>query len=141
MPIGASGAWAVDTSVAVAAIDESHQAHRVCRAIAMRRRPALSGHAAFETFSVLTRLPGAARVDPDTAGEILELAFPSRVWLSGGQHNALFRRLAQLELTGGMVYDALVAEAARVHGCALLTRDERARRTYERVGVRFELVG
>ena len=140
MPNADSDARAVDTSVAVAALDEAHTAHRACRSAAMRYRPALAGHAAFETFSVLTRLPGAARVEASTAAEILRLAFPERCWLSAEQHEALVGRLAELEIVGGTVYDALVAEAARVDGRILLTRDGRARRTYERIGVRFEIV-
>jgi hypothetical protein len=40
-----------------------------------------------------------------------------------------------------MVYDALVGEAARQDGRVLLTRDLRASRTYELLGVRYELVG
>ena len=140
MPTVDSDARAVDSSVAVPALDPSHAAHRACRSAAMRYRPALAGHAAFETFSVLTRLPGAARVEASTAAEILRLAFPERCWLSAGQHEALIERPAELEIVGGTVYDALVAEAARVDGRILLTRDERARRTYERIGVRFEIV-
>lgn len=141
MPNDDERAWAIDTSVAVAALDESHNAHRVCRSAAMKHRPALAGHAPFETFSVLTRLPGAARVDAATAARILDLAFPDRCWLSAEQHEALIGRLAELDVVGGAVYDALVAEAARANGRVLLTRDERAYRTYERVGVRFESVG
>ena len=39
-----------------------------------------------------------------------------------------------------MVYDALVGEAARQDGRTLLTRDARACRTYDLLGVRYELV-
>ena len=80
-------------SVAIAAVDESHLAHRVCRLAATRYRPAVAGHATFETFSVLTRLTGDARVDPETAGEILQLAFPERGWLSAVQYEALMAKL------------------------------------------------
>jgi predicted nucleic acid-binding protein len=37
--------------------------------------------------------------------------------------------------SGGTVYDALVALAAKEHGAALATRDARARGTYDAVGV------
>lgn len=36
---------------------------------------------------------------------------------------------------------ALVGEAARVHGLTLLTRDRRAVRTYDLLGVHYEMVG
>jgi predicted nucleic acid-binding protein len=139
---GASTArWAVDTSVAVAALDESHGAHSECRRVAMARRPALSGHAAFETYSVLTRLPGALGIAAPTAMEALALAFPDRCWL-GARHQAqLLARLGAVGITGGMVYDALVGEAAKQDGRVLLTRDARATRTYDLLGVRYELVG
>jgi predicted nucleic acid-binding protein len=132
--------WAVDTSVAVAALDASHVEHGACRAACVRRRPALAGHALFESYSVLTRLPGASRVDPVTANEVLQRAFPDRCFLSARQQDDLFRRLARANLVGGMVYDALVGEAARMAGRTLMTRDRRALRTYEAVGVRVEFV-
>jgi hypothetical protein len=140
MPSNASDGWAADTSFAIAALDEAHEAHAICRKVARARRPALAGHASFETFSVLTRLPGVAAVAPMTAGELLDRAFPERSWLTPKQHDALLRRLPQLGVTGGMVYDALVGESARLAARTLLTRDRRAQRTYEAIGVRFEFV-
>jgi hypothetical protein len=104
------------------------------------RKPALSGHAAFETYSVLTRLPGNAAVGPAMAEAVLLQAFPDRCWLTGRQHNALLARLPSLDVVGGMVYDALVGEAARLNNCVLLTRDRRAERTYRRIGVQYELI-
>jgi predicted nucleic acid-binding protein len=132
--------WAVDTSVAVAALDASHVEHAASRAVCVQRRPAMAGHALFETYSVLTRLPGVSRVDPVTATEVLQRAFPDRCFLSARQHDDLFRRLARLNLVGGMMYDALVGEAARMADRTLMTRDRRAARTYEAVGVRLEFI-
>jgi predicted nucleic acid-binding protein len=135
-----SAGWCVDTSVAVAALDPSHQAHVEARDVCRRRRPALAGHAAFETLSVLTRLPGSARVDMATAVEVLGRAFPDRCFLSAAQQRSLVARLPELGSVGGMVYDALVAEAARASDRVLLTRDRRAVPTYAAIGVVFELV-
>jgi len=140
MPTSAEPAWAVDTSVAVASLDSSHEAHVACRDAARARRPALAGHAAFETFAVLTRLPGAQRVPPALAGDLLAQAYPSRCWLTARQHERLLIELSTTGIVGGTVYDALVAEAARVARRVLLTRDRRALRTYESVGVRYEFV-
>ncbi len=39
------------------------------------------------------------------------------------------------------MYDALVALAAAEHGAELVTRDARARSTYETVGVRIVVAG
>jgi predicted nucleic acid-binding protein len=126
--------------VAVAALDASHVEHAASRAVCVQRRPAMAGHALFETYSVLTRLPGVSRVDPVTATEVLQRAFPDRCFLSARQHDDLFRRLARLNLVGGMMYDALVGEAARMADRTLMTRDRRAARTYEAVGVRLEFI-
>lgn len=140
MPTSAELAWAVDTSVAVAYLDAAHSAHQVSVEAMRGRSAALAGHAAFEAYAVLTRLPGRAQVDPAAAIEALCMAFPEPCWLSGRQQRALFDRLGTSGLSGGMVYDALVGEAARVNGRTLLTRDRRAIGTYEFLGVHHELI-
>ena len=139
-PPSSSAGWAIDSSVAVAALDESHAAHQRSRSVVMQRGPALAGHAAFETFSVLTRLPGIQRATPEIVGELIRRAFPLRCWLGPAEHEALLERLSGLGLAGGTVYDALVGEAARIADRVLLTRDGRARRTYELIGVDCELL-
>lgn len=132
--------YAVDTSVAVPALDSGHAAHAACRAIVQRLRPALAGHAAFETFSVLTRMPGHITVDAPTAAEIIERVFETTVWLAPGDSAALQARLSATGIIGGAVYDALVGEAARVNGLQLLTRDRRATSTYIMLGTPYQLI-
>lgn len=132
--------WAVDTSVAVAALDAAHAAHSICLDIVRRHHPALAGHAAFETFSVLTRMSGPMSIDASTAAHAIELAFPGACWLSGAESSRLLARLGRIGIVGGAVYDALVAEAARRNGRRLLTRDGRALRTYDLIGVDHVLV-
>ena len=144
MPTNAKPAaqrWAVDTSVAVAAVDASHSAHQLCRRVVVERRPGLAGHAAFETYSVLTRMPGALAVDSSTASTLLDRVYPVVHWLKPDAVQPLLARLGQVGIVGGAVYDALVGEAARVNDCTLLTRDLRAKRTYDLLGVTYELVG
>ena len=136
----AADRWAVDTSVAVASLDPTHEAHTVCRAVAQQRRPALSGHAVFETFSVLTRLPGDLRVSAETALDLLDRAYPERCWMGSADHDARLTEFAAREIVGGMVYDALVGAAAMAHGRILLTRDRRASRTYDAIGARYQFV-
>ena len=133
--------FAVDTSVAVAALDASHAAHLVCRAAVQARRPGLAGHAAFETYSVLTRMPGVAALDGPTAASVIGRVFPAVHALAPAVAQDLLVRLGTLGVVGGAVYDALVGEAARSNGCLLLTRDHRARRTYDLLGVDYEVVG
>jgi len=54
----------VDTSVAVALTVSDHRDHVVTFEAVADRRLGLSGHAAFEAFSVLTRLPAPTRRTP-----------------------------------------------------------------------------
>ncbi len=83
---------------------------------------------------------GPLRVDPSAAVAAIDLAFPSRCWLTPDEQQAFLTRLSTLGITGGAVYDGLVGEAARRANLTLLTRDARAQWTYEVIGVRFELV-
>lgn len=133
--------YAVDTSVAIACLDAAHGAHDVCRSTVRRLRPGLSGHAAFETFSVLTRRPGQVGLDPHEAAQLIGRVFPRVLGIDGDGSAELLERFGAIGVAGGAVCDGLVAEAARRHGCVLLTRDQRARRTYDLVGVDWELVG
>ena len=109
--------------------------------VVAERRPALAGHAAFETYSVLTRMPGALAVDSSTTSTLLYRVFPVVHWLDPDAVQPLLTRIGQVGIVGGAVYDALVGEAARINGCTLLTRDLRAKRTYDLLGVTYELVG
>ena len=103
-------------------------------------RPALAGHATFETYSVLTRLPLPLRLSASQAASVLAAAFPDDCWLDAPATRDLWRRLSGLEILGGSIYDALVAQAAVVNNRGLLTRDSRAERTYRALGVEYLLV-
>jgi len=132
--------WACDTSVAIPALDPTHEAHAPCRRAVLEHRPALSGHAAFEAYAVLTRLPVPRRLTPAQAQQVLARAFPDGCGLARKDADALWTRLGELGLAGGSVYDALVGQAALADARVLLTRDARAERTYRAVGVAYELV-
>ncbi len=142
MPTSAesTASFAVDTSVAVAFLDAAHSAHDRCVKELSGKRLALAGHAAFETFSVLTRMPGSLRVPPADAFEALSDAFPEPCWLNAKQQRSLLERLGTAGMVGGMVYDALVGEAARVNGRTLFTRDRRAIATYDLLGVTYAVL-
>ena len=131
---------AVDTSVAVPLLVRSHQDHAAVVRWWGGQDIALSGHALAETYSVLTRLPGDARLAPADAARLLTARFsPPLVMRSSGARK-LPDTLSRLGITGGAVYDALVALAAKEHGMALATRDARARGTYDAVGVELLVV-
>lgn len=131
---------AVDTSVAVPLLVASHEAHETVRLWAAGRSLVLSGHALVETYSVLTRLPGDARVSSADAVVLIDENFEGNLTLPPKTVAGAHRDLAGLGILGGACYDGLVALAARQHGFVLATRDARARSTYEAVGVRVEVV-
>lgn len=126
---------AVDTSVAVPLLVSTHTAHGDVTAWWQGRDLALAGHAALETYSVLTRLPGDLRVAPADAARLLRERFAPPLMLSATRHAGAVEALARLGVAGGATYDGIVALAAAEHGAALATRDGRARSTYEAVGV------
>jgi predicted nucleic acid-binding protein len=131
---------AVDTSVAVPLVVRSHHDHAAVVRWWNGQQVALSGHALAETYSVLTRLPGDARLAPADAARLLNARFSAPLLLSGAQGRKLPDTLSRLGIAGGAVYDALVALAAKEHEVALATRDARARGTYDAVGVKVIVV-
>ena len=133
--------YLVDTSVAVALLIEDHPGHVAVFKALGGQRLGLAGHAAFETYSVLTRLPAPARRTPAAATRLIEVNFPQSRFLTPEAAAELVRSLASVGIAGGSVYDALVGYTAKVHGLVLATRDERARDTYRGLDVAFEVIG
>jgi len=131
----------VDTSVAVAIVLAGHDSHAESIEAVRGTRAGLAGHAWFETFSVLTRMPPGVRRSPGDVATILDHDFPASRFLDASDASALTRELADAGIAGGEVYDALVGAAARAHGLPLLTRDRRASGTYAALGVQFRLIG
>jgi predicted nucleic acid-binding protein len=131
---------AVDTSVAIPLLVRSHLNHADVARWWDGQELTLSGHALAETYSVLTRLPGDARLSADNAARLLDERFPAPLALSGSAAREVHVTLSRLGIAGGAVYDGLVALAAKEHGVALATRDARARGTYDAVGVKVILV-
>ncbi len=130
----------VDTSVAVPLVVADHEQHRAVVDAVGHKTLGLAGHAAFETFSILTRLPPPARRSPSVVGRLMAQNFPASRYLSDHAAAELLARLGVLGVAGGAVYDALVGAAAVEHGLTLLTRDRRAAETYRRIDVKFVLV-
>jgi predicted nucleic acid-binding protein len=130
----------VDTSAAVALVVSDHSAHESTWAALAERRLGLAGHAWFETFSVLTRLPGAGRRDAGTVAELLSVNFPESRFLDEAATTALTTQLAHMGIGGGAVYDALVAAAVAHHRLPLVSRDRRALETYRAIGLEVEIL-
>jgi predicted nucleic acid-binding protein len=130
----------LDTSTALALILEDHDRHEAVLAAVRGNRLGLAGHAWFETYSVLTRLPSGRRMSPGDAVRLLRHNFGDSRFLDVVDAERLALELGERGITGGAVYDALVAAAARQHGAMLLTADQRARPTYDAMGVTVSVV-
>lgn len=131
---------AVDTSIVVAAFASWHELHdRACEVVNDDVR--LVAHCAYESYSVLTRLPPPHRAPADLVATFLHERFPG-AWLTlpPRKSRALIERLASSGIRGGAAYDALVAATAAHAGATLVSCDRRARVTYAAVGVDYELV-
>lgn len=127
--------YAIDTSVAVPLLISAHTAHASVTRWADGKSLVLSGHALPETYAVITRLPGDARVLPRDAATLIDDNFGAPLMLEAGVAVELHRTLASAGLSGGSTYDGLVALAARESGLPIATRDARARATYDALGV------
>ena len=131
---------AADSSVTVAALLTGHPEHDAA-ADALGGCELTIAHAALETYSVLTRLPGPHRVDARTAATVLAQRTPTRhVALSANKHANVPGRLADAGVSGGATYDGVIALTALEHELELLTRDRRAERTYRALGVPYTLL-
>ncbi|HXH58774.1 type II toxin-antitoxin system VapC family toxin [Iamia sp.] len=131
----------VDTSVAVAFVVADHDHHEMVVEALSGRRLGLAGHAAFETFSVLTRLPAPLRRVPASLDRLLATNFPHSRFLGPEGAALLLTRLAAAGIAGGSVNDALVGAVAVEHDLPLATRDRRALDTYGLLGAEVELIG
>lgn len=132
---------AADTSVVVAGFAAWHELHESARR-ALDQGAELVAHCAVETYSVLTRLPPPHRADARVVRDFLADRFPGPyLTLSADGHRRMVRTLADLDVTGGAAYDALVATTALNAGATLLTGDRRAARTYERCGAAVRFLG
>ena len=130
----------LDASAAVALVQTTNANHSVVVERTKGKRLGLAGHAMFETYSVLTRLPGNQRVGPRQAVAIIRHNFPSSHALRASSAPDVLETLVTAEVSGGAVYDGLVALAARDADILLITCDKRALTTYARLGARFEVV-
>lgn len=119
-----------DTSVLVAAMVEAHPSHRSAlpwlkRAKAGDVAYVVSAHTLAELFSVLSTLPTSPRPTPALARRLIREnveAGARIVALGRRDYTVVLQELADLGLSGGIVYDALIARAARkAHVDRLLT--------------------
>lgn len=132
--------WLADTSVAVPAIVLNHLAHDDCVEAIAERDVVLAAHSALETYSVLTRLPGDARLTPRDAAHAIAVTFGTPVALPSTRATGLVAELAVAGVAAGATYDALIGITAACAGRVLVTRDRRAAATYSLLNIAHELL-
>jgi predicted nucleic acid-binding protein len=124
-----------DTNCIVALLSPRHEHHdRVFQEIERRldagETLAIAAHALAETYAVLTRLPAPHRLSAADCRALIEANFAgdavALVALSGDDYRRLIHSAPERGITGGHVYDAVIAACARSAGAAaLLTFNER----------------
>jgi hypothetical protein len=119
MPTGADR-FLLDASGALPLVLADHEQHEKTFAALAGHELGLAGQAAFETFSVLTRLPGLQRLSPAAASRLLATNFPHTRHPSAAAAVTLLGDLSRHRLAGAAVYDALVGVAAVEHGAVLV---------------------
>lgn len=119
-----ASAFLPDSTCIVAAVSQWHEHHtaasvEVNRRLAQGEQLVVAAHALVEAFSVLTRLPAPHRLAPADALAILQASFIDQgqvTALTGEEYVALLRWATAERITGGRVYDALIAACARKAG-------------------------
>lgn len=129
-----------DTSVLIPALASWHEHHASARRAFLDGVESVPAHVLLECYSVLTRLPAPHRISPEDAADIVARVQVRAIALPDDGYRALVPQLGRARITGGSTYDALVAATARHHGLRLLTRDRRARTTYDVVGVEYTVL-
>jgi predicted nucleic acid-binding protein len=110
----------LDTSVLVAATVEAHPSHDVALPWLQKARSGeitglVAAHSLAEFYAVLTTLPIEPRITPTIARELIThnvLGALEIVYLSGEDYIAVISHLADLGISGGATYDALIMHAA-----------------------------
>jgi len=92
------------------------------------RRPLTAWHCVLEFYAVATRLPANVRLDPKLAGGIVRNQILERFEvcaLPSDAHRAFIEAIVGERIAGGRVYDAHIAEAARLAGAELVVTENR----------------
>ncbi|MCU0538252.1 MAG: PIN domain-containing protein [Hydrococcus sp. Prado102] len=108
-----------DTSVLVAAFEVSHPRHIVCLPWLQQVQEEevdgyISTHTLAELYSVLTRLPIRPPISPVLAQRLLDenLQLFAAIPLAADDYQQAIARMVRLNLPGGGIFDALIAQAA-----------------------------
>lgn len=108
-----------DTSVIVAALLDSHIHHSesvlwLDRARNYKVGGCVSTHTLAETYSTVTRMPVRPRMTPALVQQQISVNFQTftTIELTLSDYETAIARMVSLNLPGGGIYDALIAQAA-----------------------------
>ncbi len=108
-----------DTSVLVAALLVEHPNHdRAFPELESARRGEIQGYISTHTFAelyaVMTRLPKPLKVLPEEAQALIAdlIEYLTPVSLLPEEYESVVARMVKFRLTGGGIFDALIAQAA-----------------------------
>ncbi len=122
----------LDTSVLLAGLVElgetSAPAERVLDGVSSGRvkNPCTAWHCCLEFYSVATRLPAGLRLEPATAWALLDDQIFGRFGICDLPESArteFMRSAARGGIAGGRIYDAHIAESARLAGATIVVTD------------------
>jgi predicted nucleic acid-binding protein len=110
-----------DTSCIVAAICSWHEHHErasfeIQSRLNRKQRMVMAAPALVEAYSVLTRLPAPHRLSPDAALSLIEANFMQGIQtaaLTASGYALLLRAAPDTGISGGRIYDAVIAACAR----------------------------
>lgn len=113
-----------DTSVLVAAIVEVHPMHPQALKWLQRAKAGefdiiVASHTLAELYAILTTLPVKPRISPGTAWRLIHDNidnFAKVVHLTVSDYRYVLKQMADFLLTGGIIYDAIIARAAQKTG-------------------------
>ena len=131
----------VDTSVIVRAVisSDAQQREHLQDAIAASAR--VIAHTLAEAYSTLTRLPQPFRLSPQRCFAYLSGAFTADpLTLSASGYLRVLRLVGEHGVSGGAIYDCLIAQTAQENHAQLLTLDARAASNYALVGASYRIL-
>ena len=120
--------FGLDSSCLIALLSDWHAQHRrtlisYSQWLARGAQSVIAVHAMLETFSVLTRLPTPYRSTPETAKTALEQTFSRTAIITGMGSEGIWSSmdmLCRLGLSGGRVYDVVIARCVAEAGATVL---------------------
>jgi len=112
-----------DTSLIVAAFVDTHPTHErafpwIKRSKAKEFELVVAGHSLAELYAVLSTLPIKPRIPPSVAWRLIheniDIESTAKIIsLTPAEHISTIRRMSDLGMVGGAVYDALIAKVAQ----------------------------